>query len=67
MAASVRLNDNSNASLETLAAAVIELQGLLDFFSVNESGHLLVTGLPTSDPSVSGEVYTSTGAVKVSA
>ena len=29
--------------------------------------HLLISGLPTSDPSVAGALYTATGAVKVSA
>jgi len=29
--------------------------------------NLIVTGLPSSDPSVAGALYTATGAVKVSA
>jgi len=32
-----------------------------------DGAHLLISGLPTSDPSVAGALYTSTGALKVSA
>lgn len=35
--------------------------------TVDASGNVIFTGLPTADPAVAGALYTSTGALKVSA
>lgn len=36
-------------------------------FTINAAGQVIVTGIPTADPSVAGALYSNTGVLTISA
>lgn len=56
---------NGGDRLEITTAGSLVLGDLT--ITVDADGNVILTGLPTTDPSVAGALYTSTGALKVSA
>jgi hypothetical protein len=52
-------------ALVVVAGGKIVIGGVA--FSVDANGHLVVTGLPTTDPGVAGALYSNSGVLTVSA
>lgn len=60
------VRNNWAVTREAVNDVIIDLNSLTDFLSKSGS-NLMITGIPTSNPSVAGAIWNDSGTLKVSA